>query len=130
MSRIRQSVFARSFLLPLALLLWLSACHKWILLQPPFQQAIEKENPSTVRVTMQDGARRELMKPLVRSDTLLSRAIRDQQVEIPLEAVRTVEARKANTLATVALVVGVTLGALVLAALVSCADDPGQIGCP
>lgn len=114
MSWIRQSAFARSFLLPLALLLWLSACHKWVQLQPPLQQAIAEEKPRTIRVTMQDGVQKELKEPRVSGDTLISRQTVGQQVEIPLEAVRTVEARKANTPATVALAVGATLGAILV----------------
>ena len=140
MNRVRQSVFARFFLLPFALLLWLSACHKWVPLEPPVQQAIEESGPGTVRITLADGSRVTVKEPHVSGDSLVGAVEEstwergklrweDRMIEIPLGSVQQIEERRANTPATVVTVLGVTLGAMVVVGLISCGTNPNQIGC-
>jgi hypothetical protein len=140
MYRVRRSVFARSFLLPLALLIWLSACHKWVPLEPPIEQAIAEEKPGTVRVTLANANPIGLKEPRISGDSLVG-VVEESYVErgkvrrskrtvqIPLDSVQTIEERRTDTLATAGTVIGITIGAILVFWAVTCAYDPDQIGC-
>ena len=106
----RRSPFLRRVILPLTLLAFLSACHKWVPLEPPVAQAIAEEEPGTVRVTLTDSSRMDLEEPRVSGDSLVAL---DGTASVALDDVQQVEARRANTVATV----GLILGAAVLAVL-------------
>jgi len=102
----RGSRVLRRVILPLTLLAFMSACHKWVPLEPPVAQAITEEEPGTVRVTLADNSRVVLKEPRVSGDSLIGL---DDTVGVPLEEVQQVEAQRANTLATIGLVVGSVL---------------------
>jgi hypothetical protein len=128
MNRVRRSVFARSFVLPLALLLWLSACQKWVPLEPPVAQAMAQEEPGTVRVTLEDSTKMVLQRPRVSGDSLI--AVEDGKepatVALSFEDMVRIEERKANVLATVGLVIGIPFLAL-FALAAGCAAAGGCI---
>ena len=102
----RRSPFLRRVILPLTLLAFLSACHKWVPLEPPVAQAITEQEPGTVRITLTDNSRVVLKEPRVSGDSLIALGY---TVGVPLEEVQQVEAQRANTPATIGLVVGVIL---------------------
>ena len=52
----RRSQFCRLVVLPLTLVSFLSACHKWVDVEPPLAAAIERAEPDRVRLTV-DGER-------------------------------------------------------------------------
>jgi hypothetical protein len=120
-------------LLPFALLLWLSACHKWVQLEPPVDRAIVQEKPGTVRLTLADTSRIVLVDPSVQGDSLIGilpktrwEKPKDQQtVAVNLQDVQEIHERRTKVVATI----GLTLGAMVvaLAALIGvyCAVEGG-----
>ena len=113
----RSSRFVRRVVLPLTLLAFLSACHKWVPLEPPVAQAITEEESGTVRVTLTDNSRMVLKEPRVSGDSLV--ALGDT-VGVALDDVQQVEGRRANVLATVFLVAGAGVLALVGIVVVAC----------
>lgn len=123
MQRIRQCSFVRSVLLPFALTLWLSGCHKWVEIPAPYEWSVPAIDPGEVRATLSNGAQVTLDNPEVVRDTLLAdweSASRSGSVgrttRLPLTDISKIEARQSDPLATVGLALGVTvvtLGALV-----------------
>ncbi len=118
MHRVRRSVFVRSFLLPFALLLWLSACHKWVQLEPPVDRAIVQEKPGTVRLTLADTSQIVLVNPGVKGDSLIGtlpetgwKRKDPQTVAVNLQDVQEIHERRTKVAATI----GLTLGAMVVA---------------
>ncbi len=119
----RRSPFLRRVILPLTLLAFLSACHKWVPLEPPVAQAIAEEEPGTVRVTLADDSRVVLKEPRVSGDSLVAL---DDTVRVALDDVQQIEARRANTPATIGLVVGsiaAAFGVLILALVIACSGE-------
>ena len=98
MNRVRQSAFTRVFLLPFALLLWLSACHKWVALEPPYATAVAEAQPGEFRITSEDGTKRRMLDPLLTDDSVGG---------VPLTEVQSVEERRTDVVAIVGLVVGI-----------------------
>lgn len=108
MSHLREAAFLRTIVLPLALVFWLSGCHKWVDLEPPYGPAIKAAEPSEFRLTV-DGERKVTGWAFLHRDTVHAGALR-----IPLQDLEAVEVRKANTEATVG---AVLLGAVVAGVL-------------
>ena len=107
--------------LVLALVTWLSACHKWVPLEPPVLQTLEATDPDMVRVTRTDGRQVTLKEPRVSQNSLIGfwdESSSSRTTSMPLEAVAGIEERQSDTLATVGLVTGAILGPLVLLAFV------------
>jgi hypothetical protein len=107
----RRSPLLRRVILPLTLLAFLSACHKWVPLEPPVAQAVAEEEPGTVRVTLADGSQVVLKEPHISGDSLV--AFEDgkepQTVALLLEDVRQAEVQRTNKPATVGLVFGIAV---------------------
>ena len=125
----RRSPLLRRVILPLTLLAFLSACHKWVPLEPPVAQAITERDPGTVRVTLSDGWQRVLKEPHISGDSLVAfeEGKEPQTVALPLEDLQRVEERRANTPATIGLVVGSLAAAFgVLIALVIACQHEGD----
>ena len=128
MFALRHSHFMRCTLL-LALVTWLLACHKWVPLEPPMFQTLEATDPDMVRVTRTDGRQVTLKEPRISQDSLIGfwdESSSSRTTSMPLEAVEWIEERRSDPLATVGVVLGVTvlvLGGLVLLQQATC--DPG-----
>ena len=105
----RRSRFLRFVILPLMLIAFLPACHKWVALEPPIALAIAEES-GTIRVTLTDNSRMVLKEPRVSGDSLV--ALGDT-VGVALNDVQQVEGRRPNVLATVLVVSGAVVLALV-----------------
>lgn len=111
MRRFRRSSFVRSFLLPFGLTVWLSACHKWVQLRPPpvelpTQASMPVENRDELRLHVDpDGTVEGTLVDLTQDSVVL---VGDgARLAVPVESVSRVDARRSDTVATVALVVGV-----------------------
>ena len=120
----RRTRFLRRIVLPLTLLAFLSACHKWVQLEPPVAHAIAAEELGTVRVTLTDSSRIVLKEPYVSGDSLM--AMEEHARGVRLDEVARIEGRRANVPATVGLVIGI-LVVPVLALAVGCAVSGGCI---
>jgi hypothetical protein len=136
----RGSPFIR-FVMLLALVSFLSACHKWVPLEPPVAQALAEEEPGTARVTLANGRQIVFKEPRVSGDSLTGlveqpsyiergKIKRDTQpISILLDDVRSIEERRTNVPATVGATLGISLlvltviGAAVFAA--ECSGDGG-----
>jgi hypothetical protein len=68
----RRSPFLRRVVLPITLLAFLSACHKWVPLEPPVAQAVAERDPGTIRVTLADGSQVVLKEPRISGDSLMA----------------------------------------------------------
>ncbi len=123
----RRSPCLRRVVLPLTLLAFLSACHKWVPLEPPVAQAIAEEEPGTVRVTLADGWQRVLKEPRISGDSLIAfeEGKKPRTVALPLEDLQRVEERRANTPATIGLVVGSLVAAfgVSMALVIACQHE-------
>jgi hypothetical protein len=127
----RRSRFLRFVVLPLALVSFLSACHKWVDLKPPIERAFAEEQPESVRLTLVDDSVLAVKTPTVEGDTLFALAAdrweevptgvsRDgvpitervyPSLTVPLDQIRQVEVRRPNTVGTI-LVVLLPLGVI------------------
>jgi hypothetical protein len=135
MNGIRRSVFARSFLLPLAFLLWLSGCHTWAAIEPPFAQTLERRTPGTVRVTTNDGRTIMVDDPRVADDSLLvffqgvtewehgQPKVERRPARMPLGDVSRLDERRANPIGTIAIVLGGLLAIGMIAGAAAFAGD-------
>ncbi len=118
----RRSPLLRRVVLPLTLLAFLSACHKWVPLEPPVAQAITEEEPGTVRVTLADNSRVVLKEPHISGDSLIAfeEGKEPQTVAVPLEDLQRVEEKRANTPATVVLILGAAVLAFFALGVIAC----------
>lgn len=105
----------------LGLCSWLVGCASWRPMEEPYAETIAETHPSAIRVTLDDASRREVNRPVVSGDTIYDSNIR---ASYPLDRVQSVEVGSTSALATVGLVLGLTLLVLTVAAGVACADDP------
>jgi len=130
MRRFRRSSFVRSFFLPFSLTIWLAACHKWVQLRPPpvelpAQASTPVENRDEQRLHLDpSGTVEGTLAELTQDSVVL--VDEEARVAVPVESVSRVDARRSDTVATVALVVvstAVTLGVgLLVAIAIACHD--------
>ena len=115
----RRSPFLRRVILSLTLVAFLSACHKWV---PLYTQAITEEEPGTVRVTLADNSRVVLKEPHISGDSLIAfeEGKEPQTVALPLEDLQRVEEKRANTPATVFLILGAAVLAFFALGVIAC----------
>ena len=119
MRYLRRSKIFRSVVLPLTLLVWLSACHKWVAIEANVVSPTELSSP--VRVTLTDGEEIKLEDATVTADSLFGKRDRtSRSIRFALEDVTEIEEAKSRPLATVGLVFGVVIG-VGLAVAVVCA---------
>jgi hypothetical protein len=112
----RRSRFLRRVILPITLLSFLSACHKWVELKPPYEQAFAEEQPEKVRLTVVGNSRLVLEEPRVQGDTLFGLS---RRTGVPLDQIQRAEVRQDDMVANVFLITGiaVTVGLLVYGAI-------------
>ena len=115
----RRSPCLRRVILPLTLLAFLSACHKWVPLEPPVAQAIAETESGTIRITLADSSRMVLKTGYmeIEGDSLYSVDVNTRPVKLPLRDVVLVEEKEAEGGKTSLLIGGIVLvvGAAVLA---------------
>lgn len=121
MLRIRQSPFMRTVVIPVALLSFLSACHKWVPVKDPVAASITQKRPEQVRVTTTDDERFVLKAPSVEGDTLSGVEANAEPRAIALADIATIERRKSDAVATTLVVVGTAFAALLVLAIAACA---------
>ncbi len=113
----RRSKFQRHLVIPLMLVCFMAACHKWVPLESPLEQALT-EHHGKVRLTLEDGQRVELESFFVARDSVFRDMFGATRsgVGVPLSDVAKAEVRKTDVAGTVGLVVGI--GAAIVAAAV------------
>ncbi len=93
---------------------------------------VNQDQPSTIRVTLNDGSRFELDSPVVSGDSLLG-LVKDEsyrQRAVLLADISKVEIRKGDALKTAGLVVGLALLAAGIASAITFAGCDGNLFCP
>ncbi len=123
----RRSKFQRHIVIPLMLVCFMAACHKWVPLEAPVEQALSEHN-GKVRLTLEDGRRVEYGS----GPAALAFWHRRAQRDTALSEVPKAEVRKTDVVATVGLVVGITavvLVAAVLAYVEACDRTPRPFLC-
>ncbi len=125
----RRSKFQRHLVIPLMLVCFMAACHKWVPLASPVEQALA-EYHGKMRLTLETGHRIEVDSVYVARDSVFWRAHDDAGLSatrsgfsVPLSDVAKAEVRKSDVVGTVGLVVGITAAALVAAGWVCVATD-------
>jgi hypothetical protein len=104
----RGSLFIRCVVL-LALVSFLSACHKWVLYSP-VESAIEAAYPNPVRLTLPgvEEPRIELSHPRIEADSVVGViAAQGRRIAIPIEQVQAVELKRTDGGKTVLLTIGI-----------------------
>ncbi len=107
----RRSPFLRRVILPLTLLAFLSACHKWVPLESPVAQAIAETESGTIRITLADSSRVVLKTGYmeIEGDSLYSVDVNTRPVTLPLSDVLVVEEKKLEGGKTALLIGGIVL---------------------
>lgn len=138
MYRVRQSVFTRALLLPFALLMWLSACHKWVVLEPPYVPS--QEAYGKLRVTDKHGAQVVLEEARLEADSVRGTAVTShmehgamryskEAVGIAWESVQHIEKRGTNVPATVGLAYLALNVVALVGLLIECSNNPDGMFC-
>ena len=119
----RRSAFLRLVVLPFTLTMFLTACHKWTAVEPPYGPAIENAGADELRLTVA-GETTVLKGATIRNDTLF---VAGEAGHVALDDLQAVEIRTSDTGATVGLLVGI--GALVALSLIELSNasyfEPG-----
>ena len=122
------SGFIHQVMLPVTLVAFMSACHKWSTVEPG--QPFAEEGTEELRITQTDGQRVVLKESAVVGDTLVG-LVNGDSVSVVLSEADKVEVRKTDVGGTVGLVVGIgaaIVAAAVLGYVVGCSlNDPGAI---
>jgi ferric-dicitrate binding protein FerR (iron transport regulator) len=105
----RRSKFQRHIVIPLMLVCFMAACHKWVPVEPPVEQMLA-EHDGEVRLTLEDGRRVEVNSGRV------ALAFLHAQRDTALSDVAKAEVRKSDVVGTLGLVVGIS-AALFLSSL-------------
>ena len=122
MRALRRSSFMRYIVIPLTLIAWLSACHKWSYSPLSPSQTVSEE-PDRVRVTTSSD-RWVLESPRVEGDSLFGLMAKSGETRaIPLGEIQRLEIRESDVLATVGTVLGVTVVTGFGFLVVACAID-------
>ena len=107
----RRSPFLRRVVLPLTLLAFLSACHKWVPLEPPVARAIAETESGKVRITLADSSRVVLKTGYMEIDgDSLYATEKTRPITLPLSDVLAVEEKKGDGVKTALLAGGIVLG--------------------
>ena len=132
----RRSKFQRHIVVPLMLVCFMAACHKWVPVASPLEWTLA-DHHGKVRLTLEAGHRIEVDSVYVARDSVFWRAHDDvglgamrSAFGAPLSNVAKAEVRKTDVVGTVGLVVGVTVAAIVVSFAVYAATcDPAAFFC-
>ncbi|MDH3297412.1 MAG: hypothetical protein OEM96_03925 [Gemmatimonadota bacterium] len=116
---VRESRFLRPVLTPLLLTMWISACHKWVPLEPPYESTIVNDRPDQIRVALADGTRTELSRPVVRGTSVVGLDKENEPITaVEFSEISGIEFRRGDTAGTVAVtVLGAAVGLAILIAV-------------
>ena len=108
---------------------YVASCTSWRVEPVSPAQVVSQDEPSTIRVTLNDGTRFELNSPVVSGDTLLGLVKTEGygQRAVLLADISRVEIRKGDALKTVGLVVGLALLFVGIATTVACASSDDYV---
>ena len=101
------SGFIHQVMLPVTLVAFVSACHKWSTVQPG--QPFAEDGTAEVRITQTDGQRVVLKESAVVGDTLVG-LVNGDSVSVSLSEVEKVEVRKGDAVGT-----GISIGSVAIA---------------
>ncbi len=107
---------------------YVGSCTSWRVEPVSPAQVVNQDQPSTIRVTLNDGSRFELDSPVVSGDSLLG-LVKDEsyrQRAVLLADISRFEIRKGDALKTVGLVVGLAMLLGGVAILIACATSDGE----
>ena len=134
LASLSRSALTRSVVIPLALVSFLSGCHRWVSVESSPREFIDTEEPGKVRVTTSDGEQVEFESPRVEGDSLVvggSSVGETPRSTMSLDDIAAMEKRAFDVGATVVMSFGILVGAVLAAGLVALAacdnDDPLQI---
>ncbi len=134
----RRSKFQRHIVIPLMLVCFMAACHKWVAVASPLEWTLA-DHHGKVRLTLEAGHRIEVDAVYVARDSVFWRAHDDMGLgatrsgfSVPLSDVAKAEVRKSDVVGTVGLVVGISfalalMGAVAFAACLQ--QDPPSFLC-
>jgi hypothetical protein len=108
-------------MLPVTLVTFMSACHKWSTVQPG--QPFAEEGTAELRISTTDIYRVVLKQSSVVGDSVVG-LVDGDSASIALSEVKTVEVRKGDWVGTTLVVLGATVGGFLTAFYVGCAIDP------
>jgi hypothetical protein len=138
LNRLRRSWICCRVLLPATLVVWLSACHRWVPVEQPqasLQQAAAAGGSSTYRVYVNGSETLEGKLTEVRGDSVViqtsdrtccSGGGDAESTTVAVEAVERAEVRETKVLATVLLTVGLVAAPFIafgVALGIACAGD-------
>ena len=130
MRKIRGSTCLRSFLLPLATVLWLGvgACTSWKPVKEPVAATLEANRPAEVRIDLVDGTQIEVGSPRIVSDSLEG-LVREgkhgddvERVRYPLAQIASISTHHTDGWKTAGLVAGIALGIILVAGIAAAAS--------
>jgi hypothetical protein len=132
----RRSKFQRHLVIPLMLICFMAACHKWVPVDSPLEWTLA-DHHGKVRLTLEAGHRIEVDSIYVARDSVFWRAHDDVGLgamrsgfSAPLSDVAKAEVRKTDVVGTLGLVVGVTVAAsVVLFAVYAATCNPAAFFC-
>lgn len=101
MNSFRRSQFLHLVVLPLMLVVFLSGCHKWVPIEPPYTALAGQPD---VRATLTEGPPQFVPDARIARDSLIGIGHRER-IALPIEQVRLLEKRLSNDEANAGLVV-------------------------
>jgi hypothetical protein len=106
-------------MLPVTVVAFMSACHKWSTVEPG--QPFAEEGTEEVRFTGVRGQRVVLKEPVVVSDSVVG-LVNGDSASFALSEMDKIQVRKGDWVGTTLVVLGVAAGAFVAVVAVSCAE--------
>lgn len=104
--------FIHQVMLPVTLVAFMSACHKWSTVQEDPRDFVVQNDVRRVRVDRGSGGEFELTDPVVRGDTLVGSLRNGVEVAIPIADVRELDYRTFDGVGT-----GILIGSVVIVGL-------------
>ena len=111
------SRFIHQVMLPVTLVAFMSACHKWSTVEPG--QPFAEDGIAEVRITQTDGQRVVLKEAAVVGDSLVG-LVNGDSTSIALSEVDKIEVRKGDWVGTTLVVFGAAAGAFFTVLMVDC----------
>ncbi len=124
----RRSKFQRHIVVPLMLVCFMAACHKWVPVASPLEWSLA-DHHGKVRLTLEDGQRVELESVYVARDSVfrdMGFGATRSGVGVPLSDVAKAEVRKTDVAGIVGLGVGIVLLSAVM--MVGCLEFDCDFG--